>query len=205
MLTIDKTADSSYPLLTPIKNRWSPRAFAAKAVETEKLLTILEAARWAASSNNQQPWRFVVTQKGETAFERLVACLREGNALWAQHAPVLVLTLAKTMFEARADKPARENRYAFHDLGLAVGNLLIQASELGLYAHQMAGFYPDKAREAFTVPTGYEPATVIALGYLGDPENLPDDLAERERAKRNRKPLEDIVFSGRFGQAADFL
>ena len=195
-----KRAKTAQPIHELLAVRYSPRAFAERPVEAAKLQSLFEAARWAPSSNNEQPWRFIVTKKGSESFERLIACLRPGNASWAPRAPVLILSLAKTMFDARGDKPARENRYAWHDVGQAVANLTVQATALGLCVHQMAGFEPEKAREAFSIPEGFAPVSVIALGYPGDPESLPEDLRARELAPRTRKPLEELVFEDDFGK-----
>ena len=196
----DKTAQTDHPVLDLIRKRWSPRAFADRPVEREKLLSVLEAARWASSSNNRQPWRFVVTRRGEASFDKLLDCLREGNISWAKHAPVLILSAAETEFPARGDKPARENRHALHDVGAAVNTLTLQATALDLYVHQMAGFYPEKAAEAFEIPEEFEPVAVLALGYLGNPDDLPKPLRERERAERSRKPLSELVFGESFGE-----
>jgi len=197
MLTIAvKTARPDHPILDLIAQRFSPRAFAEWRVEQHKLLSVLEAARWAPSSNNQQPWRFVVTERGSAPFEALAACLRPGNLTWAPRAPLLILMVAHTRFEAKGDKPARENLYAWHDLGLASGNLLLQATALGLHAHLMAGFDREQARHTFAIPEGFEPVTVLALGYLGDPEALPDDLRSAETTPRSRKPLSDLLLPG---------
>lgn len=203
--SLNKTAQTDYPVLDLIEKRWSPRAFAKRVVEKEKLLSVLEAARWASSSNNRQPWRFIVTQRGEESFDKLLATLREGNISWAQHASVLILSLAEKEFPARGDKPARENRHAWHDVGLAVGNLILQATALDLYVHQMAGFYPEKAVQAFEVPDTFEPVAVLALGYLGSPDDLPDALRERELAERTRKPLEDLIYGENFGEKVAWL
>ncbi len=163
-------------------------------------MSVLEAARWASSSNNRQPWRFIVTRKGEASFGALLGTLREGNVSWAQRAPVLILSLAEKEFPARGDKPARANRHAWHDVGAAVNTLTLQAAALGLYVHQMAGFYPEKAAEVFEVPGMFEPVAVSALGYLGDPDDLSEPLRERELAERTRKPLGELVFGKRFGE-----
>ena len=193
-----KRAESRFPLLEPIARRWSPRAFRDDPVEPEKLGSLLEAARWAPSSFNEQPWRFLVAVRRDDpeAFEKLSSCLLEGNRSWAGRAPVLLLTVAKTYF---GDDPTRKNRHAWHDVGLATAQMVLQAAALGLSTHLMAGFDRDRARELLAIPDGYEPVAVMAVGYRGDPETLPPDLRERETAPRARKPLEEIAFGGRFG------
>ncbi len=182
-----------------LRRRWSPRAFAQRPVEGEKLSSLLEAARWAPSCFNEQPWAFVVTtrqQPGE--FERLLGCLVEANRVWAAAAPVLMLSVAKLNFH-RDGKP---NRHAFHDVGLAAENLVIQGLALDLYVHQMAGFDVEKARVELAIPPAWEPVAAIAVGYLGDPATLPEKLAQRETAPRTRKRPEEFVFDGRWGVAS---
>ncbi|MGH7422711.1 MAG: nitroreductase family protein, partial [Candidatus Methylomirabilales bacterium] len=192
---MQKLAETRYPIHELLRERWSPRAFADRMVEPEKLRSLLEAARWAPSSFNEQPWSFIVATKEHPGeYERLLSCLVEGNVRWAQHAPVLMLSVAKLVFE-RNQKP---NRHAFHDVGLAVENLVIQGMVLGLFVHQMAGFHADRAREVYGIPEGYDPVAAMAIGYLDDPGRLPDDLREREVAPRIRKPLESFVFSGQW-------
>ena len=194
---MQKLAETRYPIHELLRERWSPRAFADRMVEPEKLRSLLEAARWAPSSFNEQPWSFIVATKEHPGeYGRLLSCLVEGNVRWAQHAPVLMLSVARLAFE-RNQKP---NRHAFHDVGLAVENMVIQATALGLAVHQMAGFHVDKARELFSIPDGHEPVAALVLGFPGDPAGLPEDLRERERAPRIRKPLESFVFSGQWGQ-----
>jgi nitroreductase len=134
-------------------------------------------------------------------FERLLDCLVESNALWARHAPVLMLSIAKLNFE-RNGKP---NRHAFHDVGQAAASLTLQATALGLVVHQMAGFRAAKAREQFNIPEGYEPVAAIAVGYQGEPESLPEDLRERELAERTRRPLESFVFNTQWGQTSTLV
>lgn len=173
-----------------IRKRWSPRTFAPRPVEEETILTLLEAARWAASSSNGQPWRFIyATQAQADRFGKLFDCLSEGNQEWAGAAPVLILTLAKT----RSERSGRPNRWALYDLGLAIGNLTTQATALDLYVRNMAGFSAEKARQHFALPDDIEPVTMIAVGYLGDLDQLPEDLKQRELASRERKPLAELI------------
>ncbi len=194
---MEKPASTDHPIHDLLRRRWSPRAFDPRPVEPEQLLSLLEAARWAPSSSNEQPWHFIIaTRDDHETFGRLAGCLRRGNRRWAPRAPVLLLAVARLFFEADNDP----NSHAWHDLGLAVGNLLAQATALGLMVHQMAGFYRDQAREAFAIPEGYAPVTVIALGYPGDPRALPDDLQQRERQPRERQPLTAFVYAGRWGR-----
>jgi nitroreductase len=199
---MQKLAETTHEIHELLRERWSPRAFADRMVEPEKLRSLLEAARWAPSSFNEQPWSFIVATKEHPGeYERLLSCLVEGNVRWAQHAPVLMLSVARLAFE-RNQKP---NRHAFHDVGLSVENLVIQATALGLAVHQMAGFHVDKARELFSIPDGHEPVAALVLGFPGDPAGLPEDLREREVAPRIRKPLESFVFSGQWGQSSPLV
>ena len=182
----------SHELHPLLQRRWSPRAFSAQPVEEEKLLTLLEAARWAASANNVQPWRFIYAAKEQgERYSKLFECLNERNQSWAKNAPALIMTLVKTHFDG-SDQP---NKWALHDLGLAVGNLTTQASALDLHVHNMAGFSAEKARELFNLPPDVEPVTMIAVGYLGDPEQLPEPLKERELAQQQRKSIQELIFN----------
>ena len=194
---IRKPAATHHPVHDLIRERWSPRAFDDRPVERPKLHSLFEAARWAASSANQQPWSFVVaTKEHPEDHERLAAILWERNARWAADAPVLVLAVAKLY-----DRPGKE--YAsLYDVGMAVGNLVTQAVDFGLVTHQMGGFDAEKSRELLGIPDGYAPIAVIALGYPGSPDALPDDLRERETSPRDRKPIEEFVFEGRWDQPA---
>jgi nitroreductase len=181
----------SHELHPLLQRRWSPRAFSAQPVEEEKLLTLLEAARWAASANNVQPWRFIYAAKEQVErYSKLFECLNERNQSWAKNAPALIMTLVKTHFE----QSGQPNKWALHDLGLAVGNLTTQASALDLYVHNMAGFSVERARELFNLPPGLDPVTMIAVGYLGDPEQLSESHKARELAQQERKPLEELIF-----------
>ncbi len=185
-----------------LARRLSPRAFSSQPVEKEKLNLLFEAARWAPSSYNEQPWRFLVAARDEKGqYDRILGTLMEGNRLWARHAPVLILAVAKKDF-SHSGQP---NRHALYDTGQAVANLTVQATALELDVHQMAGFDADKARRAFRIPEGYEAVTVMAVGYRGDPEDLPEPLRSREAAPRTRKPIEEIVFSGSWGKASPLV
>ncbi|MBD0327389.1 MAG: nitroreductase family protein, partial [Pyrinomonadaceae bacterium] len=168
-----------------------------REVEPSKLRQLLEAARWAASCFNEQPWSFIVARKTDAAeFARLLGCLVESNRRWAKHAPVLMLSIAKLNFE-RNNKP---NRHAFHDVGQAAASLTLQATTLGLVVHQMAGFEIEKARAEYGLPEGYEPVAGIAIGYQGDASALPKDLREKELAPRTRRTQTGFVFKGKWGE-----
>ncbi len=200
--TPKRLADTEHPIHDLLRRRWSPRAFAARPVEAEKLRSLLEAARWAPSSFNEQPWSFIVATKDDLpAYERLLSCLVEGNAQWARNAPALMLSVAKLQF----DRDGKPNRHAFHDVGLAVENLVIQATSMGLFAHQMAGFDAQKARELFNIPQGYEPCAAMALGYAGSADSLPERLQALEQAPRRRKPLREFVFRDHWGQTSPLV
>ncbi len=199
---MERPAETNHPIHELLRRRWSPRAFADQPVEREKLLSLLEAARWAPSCYNEQPWAFLVaTKDNPEEYARLLDCLVEGNQQWARLAPVLMVSLAKLNF----DRNQQPNRHAFHDVGLAAENLVIQAIALGLFVHQMAGIHVDKIREAYALTEGWDPVAGIALGYAGELERLPEKLRQRELAPRQRKPLESFVFEGRFGQASPLL
>jgi nitroreductase len=186
-----KHAPAALGLHDLIASRWSPRAFADKPVAAEDLTRIFAAAAWAASSSNEQPWRFLVGHQGDATYTKILDCLVEFNQKWAYTAPVLILTLAKTTFT----KDGSINHWALHDTGAASANMCLQAIALGLHTHGMAGFDKDKARAAFELPAEYTTAAVWALGYLGDPNTLPDFLQKMELAPRSRKPLSELVFT----------
>lgn len=184
------------PIHELLARRWSPRAFDDRSVDIDLLRMLFEAARWAPSSNNEQPWRFIVATKDREAdWARLFDCLMEGNRRWAFRAPVLVLSIASMQFQYNG----RANRHAFHDTGLATQNLVLQAAVHGLMARQMAGFDLEKTRVDLKIPPGYEPVAMIAIGYPGDPDALPEQLRERELQPRSRRPIEEWTFSGRWG------
>ncbi|MFI4859349.1 MAG: nitroreductase family protein [Phycisphaerales bacterium JB063] len=201
---MQKPATTQYPVIDAVRERWSPRAFADKPVEREKLGALFEAARWAASAFNEQPWRFIVASKHDdpAEYDKALGCLVEANQTWAKAAPVLVLTACSTAFK----KNGNDNRVAMHDLGQAAAHLTLQATALGLATHQMAGVDLDKVREAYNVPDGFEPQTAIAIGYPGEPDQLPEGWArDAETAPRDRMPFGEFVFSKTFGQASGLL
>lgn len=190
---MEKPADIDHPIHDLLRRRWSPRAFSDRTVEPEKLRSLFEAARWAPSSNNEQPWHFIIGTKADpSAHDRLFQCLKEGNKKWTFRAPVLMLSVARVNFE----DDGTPNRHAFHDTGMAVFSLVIQATALGLTVHQMAGFDVEKARADLKILSGYEPVAMIAVGYPGDPAELPDYLRERELKPRERKAMAEFVSSG---------
>lgn len=187
----EKYLPESGGLTGEIRRRWSPRAFSEEAVSPEDLRKLFEAARWAPSSYNEQPWRFLVGVKGDSTYQRIFDSLVEFNQMWAKSAPVLILTLSRREFT----HSGKSNHHGMHDLGLATAMLMVQATHLGLHTHGMAGFDHEKARAAFGIPAEYEVGAVIAVGYLGDPESLAEGMRERELEPRQRKPLEEIVLT----------
>ena len=185
-----------------IAKRYSPRAFSGEPVEEEKIISLLEAARWSPSSMNEQPWRFIIGVKGEgETFNKIYDSIFELNQIWAQNAPVLILAVAKEF----NDRNKQDNRYAEYDLGQAIAHLTLQATSLNLYLHQMGGFNQDKARKHFKIPDGYVPISVIAVGYLGNIDMLPEQLKVREKATRNRKELSELVFDESFGHTSRLI
>ena len=199
---MNRPAPTAHPTHDLIQRRWSPRAFSDKPVPPEILRSLFEAARWAPSSNNEQPWAFLVTtREDQHSHARMLSTLVEFNQAWAQHAPVLAIAVSELNF-ARTGKP---NRNAFYDTGAAVADLSFEATSRGLFVHQMAGFDPHKAIELFEIPSGWEPIAAFVIGYPGDPESLPEPLRQREVAPRERKPLESFVQGGHWGKPASFL
>lgn len=199
---MQKPATTDHPVHQLVRERWSPRAFSVKPVPHDVLCSLFEAARWAPSSSNEQPWAFIVaTQEDPESHAKLLSTLVEFNQAWARHAPVLAIAVSELAF-ARTGKP---NRNASYDTGAAVAYLTIEATVRGLFVHQMAGFDPHKAIELFSIPSGWEPISAFVIGYPGDPNSLPDPLRERELALRSRKLLAEFVMSGTWGQPAPFL
>lgn len=198
---MNKPAPVDYPVHELIQNRWSPRAFSDRAIPAEVLRSLFEAARWAPSSNNEQPWAYLVaTMDDADSFEKALGSLVEFNANWAKKAPVLVIAVAELAF-AKNNAP---NRNAFYDVGAASLQLSIEATARGLVVHQMAGFDPETAKEAFNIPQGWEPIAAMAIGYPGETSSLPEPLQTREKAPRTRKPIREFVMSGQWGHTAEF-
>lgn len=177
-----------------ILKRKSPLAFSDKAISQEDMDTLLDAARWAASAYNEQPWRFVYARKDEDpkSFKAIHDIILPGNQIWAEKAAVLMLVIAKKTFSANG-KP---NAHAFYDAGQAVGTLAVQATAMGISLHQMGGFSPEKAIEYYNLNEDYAPVAAIALGYQGDPDQLPENLKSRELSPRNRKSISEFAFKG---------
>ncbi|WP_430451178.1 nitroreductase family protein [Rhodopirellula europaea] len=197
--------ETDLEVLPVIADRWSPYRFDGREVEDDKLRRCLEAARWAASSFNDQPWSWIVArrQDGE-AFEAMLQCLLEANRDWASRAGVLICTVIRTNFSYN-QKP---NRVALHDLGAAAAHMSLQATSLGLQVHQMAGVNLSQVRGQYQLPEGYEPATAIAIGYADDREPNTDAeqvLEDRQSGVRERTPLKNQVFMDAFGQTAPWL
>ena len=191
----EKVASTEYPVINLIKNRWSPRALSSDPVEEEKIMSLLEAARWAPSCFNEQPWNFILFKKEiQDEFNNVIDVLSPRNQLWAKNAPLIMLSVAKTNFE----RNGKMNRHALHDVGAAVTNLTLQATSMGLYVHQMAGFDSEKTKQLFNIPEGYEPVSAIAIGYYGNVEDLSDEFKKSETANRRRKPVSDFVFKGQW-------
>jgi nitroreductase len=196
---MQKPAITQQPIHELIAQRWSGRAYdASQGVSKEQVISLLEAARWAPSCFGDQPWRYVVCNKADNlqAWQAAFDCLVPGNQSWAVNAPVLLLICADTLF-SHNDKP---NKWAPYDTGAATENLCLQATALGLMAHQMGGFDADKARTTFNVPERYQILAMVTVGYQADVESLTGETKERETAPRSRKPLNELFFNGQWDQ-----
>lgn len=192
-----KQATPAHPIHDLIARRWSPYAYADRPVSDTDLQSLFEAARWAASSYNEQPWSYIVATKANPSeHERLLSCLVEGNQAWAKNAPVLAIGCTSLLFKLNG-KP---NAAAIHDLGLASATLTVEATARGLFVHQMIGILPDRVREQYKVPEGVQPLTGLAIGYVADAQTLPENLRPRDLAARARKPLAEFVFGGEWGK-----
>ena len=188
-------ANTDYPISEIIAKRWSARAFSTKPVENSKLLSILEAARWAPSSRNEQPWRYIVfTNENPEMLKKAQSVLKEIND-YAKRAPILICAISKKTYSENGNP----NRLYFHDLGAANENMFLEAFNQGLIMHEMGGFDVQKARDVFNVPEEYEVGIMIAIGYQDTYHVLPDRLREKVFTPRVRKPLSEIAFIEKMG------
>ena len=198
---MEKEAITAYPINNLAKKRWSPRAFLDKPVEKEKLISLFEAARWSASGGNEQPWRFLVGRYPDETWQNIFSSLNEGNQEWNQHVPVLIMAIGNKISSWDGNiSPVFQ-----YDVGQSVAQLTMEAMHQGLHVHQMGGFSTEKACELFDIPETYQPLTAIAVGYIGDPESLPEKLKQRELMERKRKDLREIIFSGKFGDSSSLV
>jgi nitroreductase len=180
-----------HPVPDAIRLRWSPVAYEPGTVDDATLHAVFEGARWAASSFNEQPWRFLVARRqDEERFGRMLECLIDANREWARHASAIALVCARTTFA----RNGKHNRHAWFDTGQATAQLMLSAIEQGLHSRPMGGFDADLARKNFNLSDDHDPICVIALGRLADGSILDDETAARDRSPRERKPLEEIVF-----------
>lgn len=187
-----KQAPAVEGVLPVIHHRWSPRSFANREVSAADLALVFEAARWAASSYNEQPWRFLVGTRKSDTYKKILSALMPFNQAWATSAPVLILGVARTKFTHNSSP----NSVALYDLGAATAYLTLQAASLGISTHSMAGFDARVAREVFAIPEEFQPAAVTALGYQGEPAALPNEqFIASEVEPRRRKPLSEIALS----------
>lgn len=178
-------------ILEIIQERWSPYAFSSASVEDYKLKAMFEAAGYAPSCNNEQPWIFVyATRKDDQVFNAYLDFLVDSNRIWAKDSYAIVISFARMNFN-HSGKP---NRYAFYDTGMAVSNLLLQAMAMDVYVHQMAGYSVEKVKKYFNLDGSIEPIAVMAAGYLGDGLNLSPELLKRDETRRPRKALTEFAF-----------
>jgi nitroreductase len=197
-----KLAKPDHPIADELARRWSPYVFDSRPVAKDDLRSLFEAARWAASSYNEQPWSYIIATKDDAAeFAKVLSCLLELNQGWAKEVPVLGLGVVSRNFK-RNGKP---NKAAIHDLGAASASLTFEATRRGLWVHQMIGIEPDRAREVYGIPEGQEAYTGLAIGYAGDPAQAPEKMRERDTVARDRRPLHEFVFTGKWGSASTIV
>ena len=196
-----KDAQNKYPINELSRTRWSPRAFSTKPVEKEKLQSLMEAARWSPSSGNEQPWRFFLGIHPDETWVKIFETLDEGNKLWVKNVQVLLMSMGKKT----RGKRSVANFYYGYDTGQSVAHLSLEAMSNGLHVHQMAGFDGELATRLFSIPEDFQPLTVVAVGYLGDPELLSEDQNTSELAPRIRRDFDEFVFSGTFGKPSEIF
>lgn len=186
---------SSKKIKSFISGRVSPYAFSKEVISEEDIMTLFGAASLAPSSFNEQPWRFVyATKDSEEEFNKLLSILMEGNREWAKHAPLVGISIAKLNFSYNGNP----NRFAIHDVGLAMGGLLAQATSMGIKVHQMGGYYFDKASDVLDLSRDFEPVAMFVMGYQGNPDDLTKDIKRKELRERSRRPLDELVSMGDF-------
>jgi nitroreductase len=201
-VAIPARLDAQAPIHELLANRRSPRAFSERRVEPEKLLSLFEAARWSPSSANEQPWRFIVASKDDSpVFSFLLESLTEKNRRWATQAPLLVLALTQSTYT----RSGRPYQHSWYDLGQSVALLSVQATAIGLAVHQMGGFDAETVRRLLSIPEGFEPVIVFAVGYPGQPDSLPEDLRLREQAPRSRKIVQEFVYTEEWGKPSSHI
>jgi nitroreductase len=198
---MEKPAITNMTLNPLLKKRWSPRSFIDKPVDNQTLQRLFEAARWAPSSSNEQPWRFIVGKKGTKTWDKIWETLVDFNQKWAKLAPVLVLSVGKKT-SSKSNKPNTVYKY---DVGQSVAYITFQAMHEGLYVHQMGGFDASSAAKFFTIPNDYEVITAFAIGYKGAPELLEDNFRDMEKTARTRIALDEMVFTSQFGETSNIL
>jgi len=195
---MQKPAANDFPILDQLRSRWSPRAFSSRPVPSESVRSLMEAARWAPSCFNAQPWRFILaTRKQKEDFAAALSCLNEWNRGWAATAPLLLIAVARLNFD-----DGSANRHALYDTGQAMAQLIVQASTLGLFAHQMAGILTERIKQTYRLPEDCEAVCLAAIGYYGDTDSLENSVRKKELARRERKPLSEIVFAGEWKKPA---
>lgn len=195
----DKKIDTQEKIDDLLVKRWSGRAYDAnRPVAHEHIISLLEAARWAPSCYGDEPWRYIVCDKStnEAAWDKAFSCLADGNQTWAVNAPVLLLALANTIFSHNDN----DNRWAQYDTGAASMSLCIQATSLGLMVHQMGGFSAEKAAEVFSIPEQFTSMAMMAIGYQLAEDKITGELMQRESSERQRNPLADQFFDGKWGK-----
>lgn len=198
---MDKKAKTRVPINDLSAHRWSPRAFLDKPVEKKKIIALFEAARWSPSGGNEQPWRFLIGIDKDETWKKLFDSLDDGNQKWTKNVPVLILAVGYMI----SAWDGNVSGYFQYDTGQAVAHLTIEAMNQGLHVHQMGGFSVEKVREHFKIPEDHHPLTVIAAGYIGSPDLLDNNLKKRELQERNRRSLEEFVFSEQYGKISPLL
>lgn len=200
-MALQKPAETTQPIHDILRDRWSPRAFTGEMPPKDALVSLFEAARWAASCNNAQPWRFLIATKDDPVeYDRLLGCFNDRNQSWAHTAPVIMITCADKHLP-----DGRDSDYGYYDTGMAMAQLTVQAAVHGLVVHQAQGILPDRVREEYGVPEDFHICTGVAIGYQGEPDVLPEDYAKREVLPRERKPVTELVFTGGFGKTSGIV